>query len=85
MSESSIILGMVIDMNDTKLRTLAQVRAFLEGSAGVEFQPTGDDRTGYEHIGAVLRRFGYRALGRADKGLVRRFIWCIPRVIPGRR
>jgi hypothetical protein len=62
---------MVIDMNDAKLKTLAQLKAFLDGSAGVAFQPAGDDRARYEHIGAVLRRFGYRGLGRADKGLVR--------------
>lgn len=65
---------MVIDMNDAKLKTLAQLKAFLDGSAGVAFQPAGDDRARYEHIGAVLRRFGYRGLGRADKGLVRRYL-----------
>jgi transposase InsO family protein len=65
---------MVIDMNDAKLKTLAQLRAFLDGSAGVAFQPAGDDRARYEHIAAVLRRFGYRGLGRADKGLVRRYL-----------
>ena len=61
-------------MNDAKLKTLAQLKAFLDGSAGVAFQPAGDDRARYEHIAAVLRRFGYRGLGRADKGLVRRYL-----------
>lgn len=65
---------MVIDMNDAKLKTLAQLQAFLDGSAGVAFQPAADDRARYEHIAAVLCRFGYRGLGRTDKGLVRRYL-----------
>ena len=43
---------MVIDMNDAKLKTLAQLQAFLHGSAGVEFRPTGDDLARYAHIRA---------------------------------
>jgi len=54
-SGSSIILDMVIDMNDAKRKTLAQVKAFVECSAWVEFQPAGDDRARYEHLGAALR------------------------------
>jgi len=38
---------MVIDMNDAKLKTLAQLRAFLDGSAGVDFRPAGDDLARY--------------------------------------
>ncbi len=74
MRGSSIILGMVIDMNDAKLKTLAQLQAFLQGSAGIEFQPAGDDQARYRHIGAVLGRFGYRRLRRPGKGLVRRYL-----------
>jgi hypothetical protein len=29
--------GMVIDMNDEQLHTLAQLRAFLDGTAAVDF------------------------------------------------
>ena len=74
MSGSSIILKMVIDMNDAKLKTLGQVKAFLDGSGGVEFGPVGDDQARYAHIGAVLRRFDYGRLRRPDKGLVRRYL-----------
>jgi transposase InsO family protein len=61
-------------MNEAKLETLAQLKAFLESSAGVEFRPVGDDSRRYEHIGALLRRFGYGRLRRAEKGLVRRYL-----------
>jgi transposase InsO family protein len=71
---SSIIGEMVIDMNDAKLKTLPQLKAFLEGSTEVEFQPGGDDLARYEHIGAVLRRFDYGRLRRTDKGLVRCYL-----------
>jgi len=65
---------MVIDMNEVKLVTLAQLRRFLEGTAGVEFQGCGQDEDRYGHIEAVLRRFGYGRLGRADRGLVLRYL-----------
>jgi hypothetical protein len=31
----------VIDMNETQLKTVAQLRAFLNGTQAVEFQPMG--------------------------------------------
>jgi transposase InsO family protein len=65
---------MVIEMSEEKLVTLAQLRRFLEGTAEVEFQGCGKDEDRYRHIGAVLRRFGYGALGRANKGLVIRYL-----------
>ncbi len=43
---------MVIDMNDAKLKTLAQLKAFLDGSAAVDFRPAGDDLARYAHIRA---------------------------------
>ncbi len=50
---------MVIDMNETQLKTVAQLRTFLNGTLVVEFQPIGEDSLRYEHIAAVLRRLGY--------------------------
>ncbi|MBS3916082.1 MAG: hypothetical protein KGZ31_00140, partial [Sulfuritalea sp.] len=50
------------------------MRRFLEGTAKVEFQGCGKDEDRYRHIAAVLRRFGYGALGRANKGLVIRYL-----------
>jgi len=55
------------------LQRLEQVRAFLEGAQPLGFDaPTRGDA--YEWIGAELRRFGYARLGKADKGLVRRYL-----------
>jgi transposase InsO family protein len=65
---------MVIDMSEQKLVTLAQLRQFLEGTEGVEFHRCRGDDQRYGHIESVVRRFGYRGLGRADKGLVVRYL-----------
>ncbi|MGH8583035.1 MAG: hypothetical protein ACREWG_09670 [Gammaproteobacteria bacterium] len=50
---------MVIDMNETRLCALEQLKAFLEGTTDVGFQPAGDDAGRYAHLQAVLKRFGY--------------------------
>ncbi len=64
--------GMVIDMNDAKLQTLAQVRAFLKGTVTVVFAVAANER--YEFVARTVRRFGYARLKRADKGVVLRFL-----------
>ncbi len=64
--------GMVIDMNDEQLDTLAQLRAFLDGTAAVDFAVAADAR--YDFIARTIRRFGYRHLKRADKSVVLRFL-----------
>ena len=55
------------------LQTLEQVGAFLEGS-----QPLGFDaparETAYAWIADELRRLNYPRLGKANKGLVRRYL-----------
>src|SRR5688500_10194656 len=65
---------MVIDMNEAGLTGLEQLRSFLEGTRAVAFRPLQEDDKRYAHISAVLRRFGYARLRRADKGLVRRYL-----------
>lgn len=65
---------MVIDMNETQLKTVAQLRAFLNGTPDVQFQCIGDDTKRYEFIAAVLKRLCYRRLRRADKGVVLRYL-----------
>jgi hypothetical protein len=64
---------MVIDMNETKLTTLEQLRRFLAGTTEVAFKPTPDDER-YIHIAGVLRRFQYAGLTRPDKGVVLRYL-----------
>ncbi len=70
----SIIHNMVIDMNESQLKTMAQLRAFLAGTLEVKFQPMHDDVERYGFIAAVLGRFAYRLLGRADKGVLMRYL-----------
>ena len=64
--------GMVIDMNDEQLHTLAELQAFLDGTVAVDFAVAADER--YDFIARTVRRFGYGRLKRADKGVVLRFL-----------
>ena len=60
-------------MNDERLRTIKQIKQFLEGSEGVEFSgQTVEEK--YNWIEGVLVRFKYNRLKRAEKGVVRRYI-----------
>src|ERR1019366_4262585 len=64
--------GMVINMNDEQLHTLADLQAFLTGTVTMDFTVTTDQR--YEFIARTVRRFGYARLKRADKAVVLRFL-----------
>ncbi len=70
----SIIASMVIDMNEQGLTTVAQLRAFLNGTAEVRFEPRGEDSKRYAHIQGVLQRLRYRRLQRPEKGVVMRYL-----------
>lgn len=61
---------MVIDMNEAQVRTLEQVRLVVAGTQALEFRRAEDDEGRYGWIEQVLSRFGYRQLGRADRGAV---------------
>ena len=65
---------MVIDMNESQLKTVAQLRTFIDGTLEVQLRVLDDDTQRYEFIAAVLKRFGYRRLGRAEKGVVLRYL-----------
>ncbi len=68
--------GMVIDMNDEQLRTLAQLQAFLDGTVTVEFSVAAEER--YDFIARTVRRFGYGRLKRTQKAVVLRFLmWAL--------
>jgi hypothetical protein len=64
---------MVTHMNIQTIRTLEEVRRFVEGTEGVEFEVEGKDAR-YAWTEDTLRRFRYRELDRVDRGIMRRFI-----------
>lgn len=64
--------GMVIDMNDKQLRTLAQLQAFLNGTGAIDFSVVAEER--YDFISRTVGRFGYARLKRTDKAVVLRFL-----------
>ena len=66
-----MIRGMVIDMNDEQLHTVARLRAFVGGTAAVNFSVAPDER--YDFIARTVRRLGYARLKRTDKGVILRF------------
>ena len=69
-----IILEMVINMDETQLGTIEQIRQFLSGCALIEFSAVGDDSERYAHISRVLKRFDYPRCSKADRGLLRRYL-----------
>ena len=56
-----------------RLRTMEQVRAFVEGSEPVDHQPK-DRASAYAFVRRTLAAFDYHRLGRADRGCVRAYI-----------
>ena len=67
-----IIARMVINMDESKLSTIAQLREFLAGTLEVSFSGVqGDsDAQRYAHISRVLKRLDYRRLGKPERGVV---------------
>ena len=64
--------GMVIDMNEERLQTLAQLQAFVDGTISVDFAVADAQR--YDFIARTVRRFCYSRLNRAGKAVVLRFL-----------
>ncbi|MEF8834490.1 MAG: hypothetical protein V5A42_06480 [Halofilum sp. (in: g-proteobacteria)] len=59
-----------------RIQTLEQVRAFLEGSEALDIEPH-EREASYAFVADTLRQFGYKHLGKADKGLIVRYLCCI--------
>ena len=59
-------------MDETKLRTIAQLQEFLDATPEVSFSgAAGDgDAQRYEHISRVLRRFDYPQRSKRERGVV---------------
>ncbi len=56
-------------MNDLNVKSLDQVRSFLDGAIGVTFQPQSKNEC-YTWVENVLTRFRYHDLPRYDKGSI---------------
>ena len=70
-TESVMMPGLVIDMEDARLHTIAQVRAVLDGATEIAFRVPKAER--YRFIERVLTRVGEASHGRVGKGVVLRY------------
>ncbi|MEA3300872.1 MAG: hypothetical protein U9R22_11670 [Pseudomonadota bacterium] len=60
-------------MNDNDIKTLPQIRAFLDGTQAVEFSiNTRSDL--YDFVRRTLIRLAYHTLSKSDKGVVLSFL-----------
>lgn len=57
-------------MNEVQVRTVEQARQVLAGTQALEFRAAEDDEGRYRWLDEVLRRLEYRALRRAERGVV---------------
>ncbi len=59
-------------MNESQLRTIAQLQDFLDATPDVSFTAAADDGDAqrYEHISRVLRRFDYPQRSKRERGVV---------------
>jgi len=61
---------MVIDMNESKLETIEQIREFLTGTAAVTFSIPADESTLHAFVATVIRRFGYFSRSKGQRGVL---------------
>ncbi|MDZ7937757.1 MAG: integrase [Rhodoferax sp.] len=61
-------------MNLLKLKTLAQLRQFLDSTQALEFASLADTTACYAHIAQTVQRFSYASLCRADRSVVLRYL-----------
>lgn len=61
---------MVINMDESRLITIAQIEEFLSGSLQVEFSAHSGDDERYAHISRVLKRFDYLRRSKRERGVL---------------
>ena len=64
---------MTVDMDDSYLVSVAQIREFLSSSALVNFKGVPRKQK-YQWIENTLNRFGYFSLSKNNKGIIRNYI-----------
>jgi len=65
---------MVINMDESQLRTIEQIEQFLNASAQVVFTAHSNDVERYAHISRVLKRFDYPRCNKYDRGALLRYL-----------
>ncbi len=67
---------MVFNMDEAKLRSIAQLQEFLNATQEISFTsaPDGGDQQRYEHINRVLKRFEYPGRSKVERGVVLAYI-----------
>jgi hypothetical protein len=65
---------MIINMNESKLRTIEQIECFLAGNSEVEFSGYENDLARYAHLSRVLKRFDYRRRNKRERGVLLRYL-----------
>ncbi|WP_342316412.1 transposase family protein [Lysobacter sp. FW306-1B-D06B] len=65
---------MIISLDESRIRTIEQVRAVLDGTRTLDLAPVAGRHERYGWIASVLARLGYRQLKRSDRGWVRRYL-----------
>ncbi|MDZ7812259.1 MAG: integrase, partial [Ideonella sp.] len=63
---------MVINMDETKLRTIHQLQDFVDATPEVKFTNAAgdDDSERYANVGRVLKRFDYPRRNKSERGVV---------------
>lgn len=61
---------MIINMNESKLRTIEQIECFLAGNSEVESSGYENDLERYAHLSRVLKRFDYPRQGKRHRGVL---------------
>jgi len=67
-------MGMVIQMDERKIKTVADVAAFLAGTDQAELKLQGSKDDIYAWVERTLNRLRYGKLGKKDKGMVLRYL-----------
>ena len=67
---------MVINMDENKLTTIAQIERFLAATPEIEFSGIADaaDVERYAHVSRVLKRFDYPARCKRERGVLRHYL-----------
>jgi len=64
---------MIVTLQTQRIQTLEEVRAFIDGSEALDIEPH-EREASYAFVADTLRQFGYKRLGKADKGLIVRYL-----------